>query len=125
MKIETQILGVNYTIYISEDKLRKACEENNLNAEDTQGLHVWWNREIYVSDLLEPWQLAQTLIHELIHAIGNITGHSELAHSTRKNEYFVNAIANGIVSALTNPELFMLLGSSLGVIQKAEEGNNG
>lgn len=25
MKIETQILGVNYTIYISEDKLRKAC----------------------------------------------------------------------------------------------------
>jgi|YNPBryunderm2012_1023409.scaffolds.fasta_scaffold00224_37 hypothetical protein len=106
-EISVRILGVPYRIICDEQKLSEACEEEGLEIETTQGLHVAYDLEdarIYVSPLLSRTQFAQTLFHEVLHAIGYITGHESLRHSVRKNEHFVDAIATGLVSFLANEQ---------------------
>lgn len=58
-------------------------------------------------------QILQTVLHETLHAIGSITGHEILAHSTVKNELFVDALANGILSILKNKEFYDFIGKAL------------
>jgi len=104
-ELKVHILGVPYRIICNEAKLAEACEEEGLEAESTQGLHIahdFETRTIYISPLLSPIQWVQTLFHEVLHAIGNITGHWRLAHSNKANEMFVDAIATGLTSFLLN-----------------------
>jgi hypothetical protein len=116
-----KILGVEYTIHISNELLQKVCEMYEDVQEETHGFHIGFSREIYVTDKAEPWQIAQTLLHELVHAIGNVAGHPQLAVSTRKNEHLVDAIAYGLVTALADPKLFQFLGELLGVSKEVRE----
>jgi len=104
-ELKVSILGVPYTIVCDEAKLAEACEEEGLEVENTQGLHIahdFATRVIYVSPLLSPAQWVQTLFHEVLHAIGNITGHWRLGHSNKANEMFVDAIATGLTSFFLN-----------------------
>lgn len=121
MKFEINILGVEYTVYIDERALENACEELDFDIETTHGLHLDGTREIFISERLEDWEQVQTLFHELLHAIGTITGHENLAVSKQKNELFVNAIANGITTALANPEVLYFVGTKLGVLTRCKD----
>ena len=118
MKI--QLLGFQYEVFADENELAKTCDEYEIDSNITYGLHVAEERKILVSPNLSDTQFVQTLFHELLHAIGSISGHAELAHSSRKAEYFVDAIANGILSALQNPELYLFVGMKLGHLKKEE-----
>jgi len=111
-EISVRILGVPYRIICDEKKLSEACEEEGIEVENTQGLHLAYDLEdarIYVSPLLSRTQFAQTLFHEVLHAIGYITGHESLRHSARKNEGFVDAIATGLVTFLESEQARRLI----------------
>lgn len=108
------MLGRTHQIIVNEEKLAEACDTHNVDADHTTGLFVADTRQIYVSPHQEPEDVAQTLIHETLHAIGHITGQVQLSHSTRKNEAFINAIANGIVDLLKNEKVYYFLGYLLG-----------
>jgi len=104
-EFKIEILGVPYTVICDEKKLAEACEEAGLEVEDTQGLHVAHDlesRKIYISPLLSPTQWVQTFLHEVLHAIGNITGHLILSQSRSKAEAFVDAVATGFTTVLKN-----------------------
>ncbi|MEM2120620.1 MAG: hypothetical protein QXR93_06030 [Archaeoglobaceae archaeon] len=117
--IKCEILGREHTVFFEEEKLEKACEDHNYDPEDTTGLYVADFREIYVSPAQDPLDVVQTFFHECCHAIGHITGHVILQHSTRRNEAFVNAVANGFVDVLRNREIYFLIGKLLGHVNEA------
>lgn len=112
--MKVNILGFEYEILIDESKLEKACEENNFEISITWGLHDIETRKIYVSSALNDEQIIQTLLHECLHAIGTIAGHAVLSKSTQKNEAFIDAIANGLLSILKNPQVYSEIGKRLG-----------
>lgn len=115
MTIKLTLFGRDHTIFIDDEKLKEACENNNIDdPEYTTGLFVADAREIYVSTAQEPEDVVQTLLHETLHAIGHITGHVQLTHSTRKNEAFINAIASGILDLLKSKEVFATIKALLG-----------
>lgn len=118
--MEISILGFRYKVYIDEDKLRNVCEEEDIDLETILGFHVAHEKTIYLSERLKDDQIVQTLLHELLHAIGSIAGHEKLAHSTTKNEFFVNSIANGLLTVFKNQKLYLFVGMKLGHLKKEE-----
>lgn len=114
MRMKVSVMGLEHELVIDDEELRKQCEKWEYDSETTQGLFCKWERQMFVANSMEDEQKAQTLVHEALHAIGSLTGQMSLAHSTTKNELFVDAVASGIVSLLKNKELYRLLGKLLG-----------
>lgn len=120
MTFKASILGREHLVHISDVMLSKACEDNNVEVEGTTGLYVSDRKEIFVSTAQEPEDVVQTLIHEALHAVGHIAGHTILSHSSSRNEAFVNAVANGIVDLLKSKEAFVAIGTLLGHLERAK-----
>ena len=111
--MELEILGYKHKIIIDSKKLRSECENWDYDPEVTQGLFCKYERQILVASDIDSEQILQTVLHETLHAIGSITGHEVLAHSTVKNELFVDALANGILNVLKNKEFYEFIGKAL------------
>lgn len=119
MKFPLKIFDVQYQVYLDdEEAFEKACEQYDIDPKITQGLHLDMTRRIYVTSKVPPEEQAQTLLHELLHAIGTICGHAKLAVETQANELLVNAVATGLAQALSNPTLYKVLGEKLGVFRE-------
>lgn len=103
MKIS--ILGFDYDVVFDKKQLERICEEHDFDPDNTWGLHDAENRKIYISPVLNAEQTVQTLLHEILHAIGTITGHRTLSQSTSRNEAIVDAIANGLLTVLKNKDV--------------------
>ena len=97
MRMKVSVMGFEHELVIDDEELRKQCEKWEYDPETTQGLFCKWERQMFVANSMEDEQKAQTL-----------------AHSTTKNELFVDAVASGVVSLLKNKELYRLLGRLLG-----------
>jgi len=106
MKFNLSILGEQYTVEIDESAITETCEDLGIDVESTTGLHLSDYHKILVSPLQDSQEVVQTLLHEVLHAIGTVSGHTILAHSTRKNEAFVNMLATALTQ-LFNQENFM------------------
>jgi len=105
--LNLKILGLDYEIVIDQQKFDKACEEANFKLENTFGLHSWFDRKIYIKPGLDRQTFQQTLMHEIIHAIGYLMGNELLAMSKQKNELFVDALANAFVLLLNDNKEFL------------------
>lgn len=125
VKYECEIFGRKCVVTLDDKALQEACSEYDLDPDTTTGLYIHAERKIIVSTAQDPIEVVQTILHELLHAIGHITGHHMLGHSTPKNEAIVNVIADGLRDALKSNELYILLGGLLGHIKRLKEVRNG
>jgi hypothetical protein len=83
---QIQIGGITYDI--------KICDPESLELQSTTIGHIWYQKQlIAISECLKDDLKAQTLCHELIHAITMAMGYTE-GDEVKLNEAFVDAFAS-------------------------------
>jgi len=112
--IELTIFGEKYKVTFSKSEFIEKCNEYDFYPESTRGICVNNERTIYINSEQDFRSMLHTIIHECLHAMGNVTGHRELAESTIKNEMFVDMIASGIIQLLEQDNFVDLLKTFLG-----------
>lgn len=95
-----KILGETYKVILDDKSLTQKCEEYSFDSEHTYGVCDSRDKIIYIKASQKPRDVIHTLIHECLHAVGNISGHKMLAESTIKGELFVDMLSNSIIQLL-------------------------
>lgn len=115
--MNVNILSVDYDLIIDTKKLLEYCDKYNFDKDTTQGMFLEYERRIVVRDDISPEQIIHTILHEIIHAIAEITGQTML-NGSKKGEGMTNALAFGLVSVLKNENLYNIFGQYLKEVKK-------
>lgn len=107
------IFGEKYKVIFSKEEFIKHCEENDFSSKHILGVCDYYGKAIYINPEQDLRSMLHTVIHECLHAIGDVTGHRQLSESTPKNEAFIDVLATGVVQLLEQSDFTNLVSELL------------
>lgn len=107
MQTKLRIGGFTFDL-VFDDPMKYAPEELSEKLDVLYGLLLFFQRKILINPNFPKDVQFHSLLHEILHLIGYLTGDKRLRSSTPQNEYFVDAVSGHLASImLQNPHIFV------------------